>query len=98
MMAGSLPLGGEFAVEPLPAVVLVRAGAMIPHIGLAQCTDRMDWSKLEAMIFATGQDEVSGLVMLPGQTAPVRVAFKKQGAGYRAVQDSPASKVSWRET
>jgi alpha-D-xyloside xylohydrolase len=81
---------------PLPVVLLVRAGTMIPHIALAQCTDRMNWSKLEAVIFATGQNEASGLVMLPGQPAAVRVTFTKQDADYRPAQDPLATKVTWQ--
>ncbi|MEO9021549.1 MAG: TIM-barrel domain-containing protein [Ginsengibacter sp.] len=36
----------------LPGIVLVRSGAVIPHIALAQSTAFMDWSKIELIVFS----------------------------------------------
>ena len=38
----------------IPVVMLVRDGAVLPHIALAQSTADMDWSKLELVTFGSG--------------------------------------------
>jgi alpha-D-xyloside xylohydrolase len=35
----------------IPIVMLVRGGAVIPHIKLAQSTAQMDWSSVEKVVF-----------------------------------------------
>ncbi len=35
----------------IPAVMLVRHGAAIPRVELAQSTDRIDWSEIELAVF-----------------------------------------------
>jgi alpha-D-xyloside xylohydrolase len=47
----------------LPIVMLVREGAVIPHIKLAQSTKFMDWSKLTLQVFGEGKAE--GYICLP---------------------------------
>lgn len=37
----------ELTAGDIPAIILVRKGAVIPHIPLAQSTDQMDWSKVK---------------------------------------------------
>jgi alpha-D-xyloside xylohydrolase len=66
--------GGAWAEIPegeLPGIVLVREGSVIPHIALAQSTAYMDWSKIEMVVFSTGE-EASGLFCKPG-AAPVEI-------------------------
>jgi alpha-D-xyloside xylohydrolase len=43
--------------------MLVREGAVIPHIKLAQSTKFMDWSKLTLQVFGEGKAE--GYICLP---------------------------------
>ncbi|MFA9392345.1 MAG: TIM-barrel domain-containing protein [Prolixibacteraceae bacterium] len=47
----------------IPIVMLVREGAAIPHIKLAQSTKFMDWSKIDLKVF--GKGDASCLVCLP---------------------------------
>ena len=37
----------------IPIIALVRAGSVIPHIGLAQSTKYMDWSEITLKVFST---------------------------------------------
>ena len=41
------PGWNEIEAGQIPAVILVRDGAALPHIALAQSTDKMDWSNIE---------------------------------------------------
>jgi len=63
----------------IPAVILVRDGAVIPHIALAQSTDKMDWSKLELKVFASG-NQATGTVCLPSDNVTHTITlFKANG-------------------
>ncbi|HEY7513842.1 MAG TPA: TIM-barrel domain-containing protein, partial [Vicinamibacteria bacterium] len=56
---------------PIPAVILVREGAVLPHIGLAASTAALDWSKLELVTYGTAKGEA--LVALPSESVLRRV-------------------------
>jgi alpha-D-xyloside xylohydrolase len=56
---------------PIPAVILVREGAVVPHIGLAASTAQLDWSKLELVSYGAAKGEA--LVALPSDGVLRRV-------------------------
>lgn len=74
----------------IPVVLLVREGTALPHVALAQSTDRMDWSTLELVTY--GQGPATGLVCLPAdnELRPVSVT---DGA---LAKDPLIGKVAWR--
>lgn len=51
----------------IPAVILVRDGAVIPHIKLAQSTKDMDWNNLELIVYNTDNTTAKGYVCLPSE-------------------------------
>jgi alpha-D-xyloside xylohydrolase len=55
----------------IPAVILVREGAVLPHIGLAPSTAALDWSKLELVSYGASRGEA--LVALPPDAVLRRV-------------------------
>ncbi|MCF8358308.1 MAG: alpha-xylosidase [Prolixibacteraceae bacterium] len=61
----------------IPVVMLVREGAAIPHIKLAQSTKFMDWSKLELKVFGDGT--AKALVCLPEDNILKEVEVTKAG-------------------
>ncbi|MFA6812292.1 MAG: TIM-barrel domain-containing protein, partial [Bacteroidaceae bacterium] len=66
----------------IPAVILIRDGAVIPHIALAQCTSQMDWSKLTLNVYSTGAKTVTGKVCLPSNRILTEVTLTRQGNQY----------------
>lgn len=48
----------------VPVVALARDGMAIPHVGLAQSTDRIDWSRVELRVYGAGSS-AEGLFCLP---------------------------------
>lgn len=50
---------------PIPAVILVRDGAVIPHAKVAQSTDKIDWSKLDFKVYKADKKKAQGLVFKP---------------------------------
>jgi alpha-D-xyloside xylohydrolase len=96
--SGSRYLSGWHTIEAgaIPVVLLVREGAVIPHIGLAQSTSLMEWSKLELVTFGDLAPTGEVLVYLPG-TADVRhVGLKRAGRRFAVVNDPFAGQVAWQ--
>ena len=77
----------------IPAIILVKEGAVIPHIKLAQSTDRMDWSKLDLFIYGKEIEKVQGLVCIPGEDILHTVTFSKERSSYK-MTSSPIQTVS----
>jgi alpha-D-xyloside xylohydrolase len=77
--------GGWHKIEAgvIPVVVLVRDGAVIPHIKLAQTTKDMDWSNLDLDVFAADAKTAKGLVCLPSDKKLVEVSLTKSGSSFK---------------
>lgn len=86
--------GGWHAIEAgtIPVVLLVRDGAVIPHIKLAQSTMQMDWSKLDLVVFAASAQSAQGLVCLPSDNVLRRVAASKKNGAFALAADPLAGK------
>jgi alpha-D-xyloside xylohydrolase len=78
----------------IPAVVLVRDGAAIPHIKLAQSTDRMDWSEIELAVYGAGST-AEGLLCLPEDGELHRLHLEREGDGFALKEDPLGDQVKW---
>lgn len=61
--------GTSYTVEAgeIPAVIMVKDGAVLPCIGPAQCTEEMDWKKIELILYTADKKDGTGLFCLPGE-------------------------------
>ena len=50
----------------IPCIILVRDGSLIPHVPLAQSTDRINWDKMELKPYSADIKKCTGLVFKPG--------------------------------
>ncbi len=80
----------------IPAIILVRDGAVIPHIALAQSTLDMDWSVLELITYSAGSAFLSGKVCLPENNQLHEITVMKRGGGYQLVNDPLKGKTTWK--
>ena len=66
--SGKVYEGGYQQIEAgkIPCVILVRDGALIPHVELAQSTDKIDWSKVEFNSYKVDAKVCRGLLFKPG--------------------------------
>ena len=53
---------------PIPAIILVRDGSLIPHVPLAQRTDQIDWNAIELRPYRAAATKCTGLLFKPGDT------------------------------
>jgi alpha-D-xyloside xylohydrolase len=79
----------------IDVVMLVRDGAAIPHIGLAQSTMDMDWSKLEVKVFSTNSTKATGLVCLPEENILQTLELEKSANEFTLVSNPFDTKVKW---
>ncbi len=95
---GHIYPGGWHFIEhgPLEIIILVRGGAVIPHIALAQSTMEMDWSQIELKVYSSGKGEVSGLVCIPEKGELHRIILNRSGRRYVLSGDPLNGSVQWK--
>jgi alpha-D-xyloside xylohydrolase len=95
--SGDAYAGGWHRIEAgkIPVLILVRGGAVIPHIQLAQSTLQMDWSKLELVVFGKESATAKGLVCLPSDNQLRELTVTGQGNAFKLASDPFAGKVAW---
>ena len=73
--SGRIYEGGyqEIEVGQIPAVILVRDGSLIPHVPVAQRTDKIEWDKLEWKAYKADATTCTGLLFRPGDTKPQEI-------------------------
>lgn len=96
--AGKVYSGGWSVIKAgdIPAVILVRDGAAIPHIKLAQSTASMDWVSLELVVFSSESNNARALVCLPSELRLHKLSLNRQGDRFRLASDPLEGKVQWR--
>lgn len=89
--------GGWNKIEAgqIPEIIMVRDGAVIPKIALAQSTSQMDWSKIELDVFAKNATTAKGLVYLPGDAILRQLTLQSENGRFQLVNDPLAGKVAW---
>jgi alpha-D-xyloside xylohydrolase len=89
--------GGWRHIEagPIPVVMLVRDGTVLPQIQPAQSTMQMDWSKLDLVVYAKNSRPAKGLVCLPADNVLHELVLNKSGSGFKLANDPLAGKVTW---
>lgn len=66
----------------IPAVILVRDGAVIPHAQLAQSTDKINWSDIELKVYGD-KEKATGFVCLPSDNKLTCIILTKSGSNYQ---------------
>lgn len=66
----------------IPAIILVREGAVIPHAQLAQSTDKINWSDIELKVYGD-KEKATGFVCLPSDNKLTDIILTKSGSNYQ---------------
>ena len=62
------PGWNHIATAELPIVIMVKDGTALPHIPVAQSTDRLDWNKVHWKTYLADKKKARGTLCLPGST------------------------------
>ena len=84
----------EIAAGNLDVVIMVREGAVLPHVGVAQSTGDIDWSHITLAIYGGGAT-ASVQLFLPGQEQVKEVVLTKKGRKYVVNTDPFGGKIQW---
>jgi alpha-D-xyloside xylohydrolase len=89
--------GGWHSIDAgaIPIVVLVRDGAAIPHVEVAQSTKDIDWSRIEIGVFSATASTARGLVALPADGTLHEITLSRHGSSYSLTNDPLRGKVTW---
>ncbi len=63
----------QIEAGPIPCIILVRDGSVIPHAPLAQRTDQIDWKAVELRPYRAAATRCTGLLFKPGDAALQRI-------------------------
>jgi alpha-D-xyloside xylohydrolase len=89
--------GGWHTIDggALSVVMLVRDGAVLPHIKLAQSTNELDWSQLSLVSYSVNSNSVKGKVCLPSDNILHEITLTKKGKAFVLEADPFGGKVKF---
>ena len=92
--SGATYSSGWHTLKPgdVKAIIMVRDGAVIPHIKLAQSTAQMDWKSLNLVTYSSSGQTTEGLVCLPSDNILHKITLQ----GKTLSADPFAGKVKWQ--
>ena len=80
----------------VPTVMLIRNGAAIPHVRLAQSTTEINWQEIELVIYGAENPTAEGLVCLPEDEVLHPLLLERGRDGYTLKNDPLQGRVQWR--
>jgi alpha-D-xyloside xylohydrolase len=81
----------------IPAIILVRNGAVIPHAKVAQSTKDIDWNKILLMVYSTN-GIAKGLVFRPSDNEVQELNIVSRNGKFILATDPYDKKVEWTIT
>lgn len=78
----------------VPVVMLARDGAAIPHVGLAQSTDHIDWNEIELRVFGA-RDSAGGYFCDPSDGELRFLRLSREADGFMLRDDPTGGRVNW---
>jgi alpha-D-xyloside xylohydrolase len=79
----------------IPAIILVRDGAVIPHVKLAQCTKDIDWKNIRLVAYSTG-NTANGYICLPSDNVLNGIQVNGTGGKFTLRSDPYNGSIKWR--
>ncbi len=79
----------------IPAIILIRNGAVMPHTKLVQSTKDIDWDNLELVVYSTGNTVAKGYVCLPSDNVLHEIMLNDKNGKYSIGNDPYSGKVKW---
>jgi alpha-D-xyloside xylohydrolase len=85
----------QIAAGELEVVVMVREGAVLPQVKVAQSTRDIDWNNIELLSFANTPATAAVKLFMPGQAEVEVLELAKKGSKYVVTKDPFGGKVRW---
>lgn len=97
--SGKVYEGGRWhriQAREIPAIIVVRNGAVIPHAKLAQSTQWIDWQEIDLDVFSAEGSTARGLFCLPEDGVLHILRLERAGEELTLQNDPLAGRVRWR--
>lgn len=85
----------QIKAEDIPAIVMVREGAAIPHAKLAQSTDEIDFKNIDLQIYGKSKEEFTSLYCNPSDGILHKVIVKNRSSQYEVKSNLSNIEVKW---
>ena len=76
--------------------MLVREGAVLPQVKVAQSTGGIDWKNIELVSFALTSNKASVQICLPSDNLLKEVLLSRKGNKFVVTQDPFVGVISWK--
>ena len=89
--------GGWHTISPgeIEAIIMVRDGAILPHLKVAQSTEDLDWSEMEMTVYSSG-NAASGMLCFPKDNQLREIKATKRGRTWRLSEGEIPAGISVR--
>lgn len=84
--------------DKLSIVLLVREGAIIPQVKVAQHTGEIDWKNIELVSYLSNATNATGSICLPSDNQVISLTINKKGKALNLQNDPLKGKVTWKLT
>lgn len=97
---GMVYSGGWHRIEAgsIPVIILVRDGAVIPHVALAQSTGDIDWTAIDLVVFSDDTDRATGKLCLPEDNVLHPITLEKRDGIFTPGADPLNGRVKFNVT
>ncbi len=85
----------EVSHGDLEVIMMVREGAVLPQVKVAQSTNEIDWSHIDLVQFGNPQAETVIPLYIPTETEVKEIKLSKKGSRTVVTQDAFAGKIKW---
>ena len=80
----------------IPIIALIRDGAVIPHIKLAQSTKDMDWRQIELKVYAADTTQAKGKLYLPNGSELHELILDRKSSSFILKNNPVFQKTSFK--
>lgn len=85
----------NIAAGELEVVMLVREGAVLPQVKVAQSTEQIDWKNIELVAFGVNSANTTMKLFLPGESEVKDVLITKKGRRLTVGNDPFNGRIQW---
>ncbi len=85
----------EIAAGELEVIMLVREGAVLPQVKVAQSTGDIDWKNIELVSFALKSDKMAVQICLPADNQVREVKLARKGSKVVITNDPFSGAINW---
>ncbi|MFW6268575.1 MAG: TIM-barrel domain-containing protein [Bacillota bacterium] len=85
----------EIKSGEIPVILLIKSGAILPKLEVAQSTAELNWEKVYIEVYNTDEKEITGYFALPEEKEVNRLVLDLSGEKPQLKEDPYEGKINW---